>query len=73
MNQLHSNFMVSGWLPRGVAILMLVMVCCGLQGSDYGKGEINPRTLSGGETTVFDASRNAFTFSARNLHPDRKA
>lgn len=34
---------------------------------------INQLSLSGGDTTVFDASRNAFTFSARNLHPDRKA
>lgn len=44
--------------------------CVSLRASE---ADINPKTLSGGETTVFDVSRNAFTFSARNLHPDRKA
>jgi len=54
---------------RGVLALLLFN-STSLQASE---DAINPLSLSGGDTTVFDVSRNAFTFSARNLHPDRKA
>lgn len=35
--------------------------------------EVSPKALAGGETTVFDTTRNAFTLAARNLNPDRRA
>jgi CxxC motif-containing protein (DUF1111 family) len=35
--------------------------------------EVSPKALAGGETTVFDATRNAFTLAARNLNSSRRA
>lgn len=51
-------------------LILLLFSGVSLQASE---DTVHRAALSGGETTVFDASRNAFTFSARNLHPDRTA
>lgn len=56
---------------RAVAVLALSSavggVACG-ETARYEPGE----ELSGGETTVFDSGRNAFTLPARNLHAERR-
>lgn len=41
-------------------------------GEDGAAGEVEDRALSGGEGTVFDATRNAYALSLRNLAGDKK-
>lgn len=56
------------------ALLLLPVFKGGsLHASDVSAAEIPKRVLSGGDTTVFDTSKNAFSFSVRNLRADRKA
>lgn len=52
----------------------LVMSCaCGQDGDGQApSAEVPQEVLSGGETTVFDTTRSAYTFSARNLSALRK-
>jgi CxxC motif-containing protein (DUF1111 family) len=50
-----------------LAVLFLIFRCAAaLNGAESGEA------LSGGETTAFDTSRNAFTLSARNILPEHK-
>ncbi|HEY1172993.1 MAG TPA: di-heme oxidoredictase family protein [Verrucomicrobiae bacterium] len=62
-------------LPTVLGILLAAGSVAGLlvHASDEAAAAADPRTLSGGETTVFDTSRNAFTFAARNLPAERRA
>jgi CxxC motif-containing protein (DUF1111 family) len=52
------------WYLLGLA----AVAACGDDGGAYEPGE----ELSGGDTTVFDAGRDAFTLSARNLVGERR-
>lgn len=52
---------------------LLLLAGNGVHASDFTTADISPKSLSGGGTTVFDTSKNAFTLSARNLQQDRKA
>jgi len=49
-------------------ILLVALAACGEDASRYEPGE----ELSGGDTTVFDAGRDAFALSARNLIGERR-
>jgi len=53
---------------RAWYLLVLAAACGGGDGSSYEPGE----ELSGGDTTVFDVGKNAFTLSARNLKGERR-
>lgn len=55
-------------------LLLLAGIFSGwLCASEDSLTQADPNVLAGGDTTVFDTSRNAFTFAARNLRPERKA
>jgi CxxC motif-containing protein (DUF1111 family) len=49
-------------------VLLAAAACGGSQVGDYEEGE----ERSGGETTVFDTSSNAFSLAARNLQGERR-
>jgi CxxC motif-containing protein (DUF1111 family) len=53
---------------RLASCLIAVLAACGDDASIYEPGE----ELSGGDTTVFDSGRNAYTLSARNLKGERR-
>ena len=55
-------------LPTLALAALAVLVACGDDASGYEPGE----ELSGGDTTVFDQGRNAFSLSARNLKGERR-
>jgi len=50
------------------ASVLLALVACGEHESAYEPGE----ELAGGDTTVFDVGRNAFSLAARNLEGERR-
>lgn len=67
-------------IKRPAPLLKTLMTCallfsCACGQDDGGlapSSELPEYVLSGGETTVFDSTRNAYTFSARNLSALRK-
>jgi CxxC motif-containing protein (DUF1111 family) len=71
---LKSPTFFNGNAVRCLVLLLLAgLVNAPLRASDIPSGEVSQKALSGGDTTVFDTSKNAFTFAARNLKADRKA
>lgn len=64
--------------PRFIAkLLPIALLLCGC-GAGEPPEEAGPHAepgeeLSGGETTVFDTSTNAFSLSARNMSPERRS
>ncbi|MFL5351523.1 di-heme oxidoredictase family protein [Archangium sp.] len=53
-------------MRRTFSLLLLLACACGEEGPEPGE------ELSGGETTVHDTTRNAFTLAARNLQGERR-
>ena len=74
VSQLKSSIFNHGNALGCLVLLLLAGIATdSLRASDNLSGEVSPKALSGGETTVFDTSKNAFTFAARNLKAERKA
>ncbi|PTL84016.1 di-heme oxidoredictase family protein [Vitiosangium sp. GDMCC 1.1324] len=53
-------------MRRTISLLFLLACACGEEGPEPGE------ELSGGNTTVHDTTRNAFTLAARNLQGERR-
>lgn len=60
---------------KGWALLVFGLVGCGSEPNATNTGlQAEPgEELTGGETTVFDTSPNAFSLSSRNMTPDRRS